>query len=50
MEHFTFSRAGRAWNEDRVYSCDEYAFVLDGASSLVKTQYSDFQHDRGNRL
>lgn len=45
MKHFTFSRAGRAWNEDRVYSCDEYAFVLDGASSLIKTQYSDLATD-----
>ena len=45
MKHFTFSRAGRAWNEDRVYSCEEYAFVLDGASSLVKDQYSNLNTD-----
>lgn len=45
MKHFTFSRAGRAWNEDRVYSCDDFAFVLDGASSLVKDQYSNLNTD-----
>lgn len=45
MRHFSFSRPGRAWNEDRAYTCDDFIFVLDGATSLVKDQYSDFATD-----
>lgn len=45
MEHFSLSVAGRSWNEDRAYSCNEFAFVLDGASALVKEKYSNFTSD-----
>ena len=45
MRHFTFSMPGRAWNEDRAYSCEDFAFVLDGASALVKDQYSNMSTD-----
>ena len=45
MINFSFTMPGRAWNEDRVYSCDDFAFVLDGATCLTKEHYSDFGSD-----
>ncbi|MBQ8425392.1 MAG: protein phosphatase 2C domain-containing protein [Clostridia bacterium] len=45
MKHFSFSRAGRAWNEDRCYSCEDYAFVLDGATSLFNQKFSNLNSD-----
>ena len=45
MEHFSFTRAGREWNEDRVYSCDDFAFVLDGATCLTNEHYSNYGSD-----
>ncbi len=45
MEHFTFTKPGREWNEDRVYSCDDFAFVLDGATCLFSDHYSKYPTD-----
>jgi len=45
MKNFTFTKAGRAWNEDRCYSCNDYAFVLDGATSLFGQKFSSFTSD-----
>lgn len=45
MKHFTFTKPGREWNEDRVYSCDEFAFVLDGATCLFDDHYSKYATD-----
>lgn len=45
MEHFYFSQGGREWNEDRAYSCEDFAFVLDGATSLYPEKYSNFSTD-----
>ena len=45
MQHFNFSRKGKEWNEDRAYSCDNFAFVIDGASSLTKQKFSNFTTD-----
>ena len=45
MEHFTFTKPGREWNEDRVYSCDDFAFVLDGATCLFNDHYSKYATD-----
>ena len=46
MINFSFTRKGnRDWNEDRVYSCDDFAFVLDGATCLTKDHFSSFGSD-----
>lgn len=39
------SYPGRDWNEDYAYFCEDYAFVLDGATSLVPVKYSNFSTD-----
>ena len=28
MMNFSFTKGGRSWNEDRAYSCEDFAFVL----------------------
>lgn len=45
MEHFNFTRPGKIHNEDRVYSCDEFAFAIDGATCLTGDHYSKFNSD-----
>ena len=45
MEYFKLSYAGKQWNEDCVYVCENYGFVLDGASTLVKQKFSDMHSD-----
>lgn len=45
MQHFSFSKKGKEWNEDRAYSCDQFSFVIDGASSLTKQKFSNFTTD-----
>ena len=45
MEHFNVSFTARPFNEDRAYSCEEFAFVLDGAGALVKEKYSNMNSD-----
>lgn len=45
MKHFYFTEGGRDWNEDRAFSCDQFAFVLDGATSLYPEKYSNFATD-----
>lgn len=43
--NFTFTKAGREWNEDRCYSCEYYAFAIDGATGLGDEKVSDFNSD-----
>ena len=45
MKYFTFSKPGRAWNEDRCFACEKFAFVLDGATSIYNQKYSCFHTD-----
>ena len=45
MEHFTFTKPGGKWNEDRVYSCDDFAFVLDGATCLTGEHFTNYNSD-----
>lgn len=45
MINFSFSKAGREWNEDRAYSCEDFAFVLDGATCLNGEHFSSFGSD-----
>ena len=45
MINFNFSRKSRDWNEDRCYSCEKFAFVIDGATSLFKQQFSNYGSD-----
>ena len=45
MKNFVFTKEGRAWNEDRCYSCDDFAFVLDGATGLYNQKFSDMNTD-----
>ena len=45
MSNFCFTKAGRSWNEDRCYSCEKFAFVLDGATSLFDQKFSDLTTD-----
>ena len=39
MKNFVFTKEGRAWNEDRCYSCDDFAFVLDEATEELLSDY-----------
>lgn len=45
MKNFTFSKAGRDWNEDRCFSCNDFAFVLDGATSVYNQKFSSCTTD-----
>ena len=45
MKHFTFTKPGNPWNEDRGFSCDDFAFVVDGATCLTGDHYSKFGSD-----
>lgn len=45
MEHFIFTKPGKVHNEDRVFSCDDFAFVIDGATCLTGDHYSKFSSD-----
>ena len=45
MEVFAFTKPGRAWNEDRFFISQDFCFVLDGATSLTKERYSEFNTD-----
>lgn len=45
MENFNFTKPGRAWNEDRCYSCEKFIFVLDGATAISKDKFSSFNSD-----
>lgn len=45
MKYFTFSKPGRAWNEDRCFVSEKFAFVLDGATSIYNQKYSNFHTD-----
>lgn len=43
MEEISF--AGRKWNEDTCFSCENFWFVIDGATSLVQDKYSNLETD-----
>ena len=43
--NFTFTKAGREWNEDRCYSCEDYAFAIDGATGLGDEKVSNLNSD-----
>ena len=45
MINLSFSKNGRNWNEDRCYACDDFIYVLDGATSLFKQQFSSMSTD-----
>lgn len=45
MENFMFTHAGMEWNEDRGYVCEDFGFVLDGATSLLGENYTNFATD-----
>ena len=45
MEFFSLSKPGREWNEDRCYACKDFAFVLDGATSLTRQKFSSLHSD-----
>ena len=45
MDYFSFTKAGRAWNEDRCYVCEDYGFVLDGATGFTKQKFSEYTSD-----
>ena len=36
---------GREWNEDYAYVCDDFGFVIDGASNITGEHYSKFETD-----
>ena len=43
--NYTFTKAGKNWNEDRCYSCEDFAFVLDGATGVSDQKISDKNSD-----
>ena len=43
--YFTFTRAGREWNEDRGFSCKNFAFALDGATGSSGQKFTDKNTD-----
>lgn len=43
--NFTFTRAGREWNEDRCYACEDFAFAIDGATGLGDEKVSNLNSD-----
>ena len=43
--NFTFTKAGREWNEDRCYSCEDFAFAIDGATGLGDEKISTMNSD-----
>lgn len=45
MNLFELTKGGREWNEDRCFVCEDFAFVLDGATSLIGNKYSNFDSD-----
>lgn len=45
MENFVFTHAGREWNEDQGYVCEDFGFVIDGATGLTDEKYSDMTTD-----
>lgn len=45
MKTFTFTKACKDWNEDRCFACENFAFVLDGESSLTKQVFSKYSSD-----
>lgn len=42
---FTFTKAGKNWNEDACYACEDFAFVLDGETTIVKSNFSQLESD-----
>ena len=42
---FTFTKAGKEWNEDACYACNDFAFVLDGETTIVKEKFSAAESD-----
>ncbi len=45
MNNFLFTCAGREWNEDQGYVCEDFGFVIDGATGLTGERYSNMETD-----
>ena len=43
--YFTFTKASKNWNEDRGYSCKNFAFAIDGATGSNGQKFSDKNTD-----
>lgn len=44
--NFTFTKNGnKPWNEDRCYSCDDFAFSIDGATGVSGQKFSNDNSD-----
>lgn len=41
MKNFMFTKGAKDWNEDSGYVCENFGFVLDGATGLLGEKYSD---------
>ena len=40
-----FTKPGATHNEDAIYTCEKFAFVIDGATGLLKENISNMQSD-----
>lgn len=45
MEIKDFTKPGATHNEDAIYTCEKFAFVIDGATGLLKENISDMPSD-----
>ena len=43
--YFTFTKASKNWNEDRGYSCENFAFAIDGATGSSGQKFSNKNTD-----
>lgn len=45
MKKFVLSYKSKQWNEDFAYVCDDYGFVLDGATAVTSQKFSNLDSD-----
>lgn len=43
--NFSFSKTEREYNEDRCFSCEDFAFVIDGATGISNQKFSKMNTD-----